>query len=308
MPAFFSQSSKLCWKALFRIANSFCFNFSIIFSIVEKRFLFIGVFSLGKRKKSAEANFGEYSQASVCEMVRYHGAKTMIGFSTILCASGKLLRVSGSQLRGSISHWLYELVTRNYDAPCHCNRKKRKCFTFNRTCRAFFHWNYWVLVSMSQLYAHDSSPVMTFLSKSESSLNVVNISWAISMRRCLPSKFSNFGTIFAAARFMPKITIKIAWHDTNNMPTSETTSLIVTFSSLLQCRSTRTSIVIDIFSAFLTPVILQLNLCSAHSRLVKCSSQHFKYSCALLISFFTQTVIQFLWSNCKKSKSTPKHD
>ena len=46
------------------------------------------------------------------------------------------------------------------------------------------------------------------------------------MRRCFCSKFCNFGTIFAAAFFMLKHAY-IAWHETNNMPTSSATSLIV---------------------------------------------------------------------------------
>ena len=32
-----------------------------------------------------------YAQASTCELVRYHDAKSMIGFSTILCVSDELL-------------------------------------------------------------------------------------------------------------------------------------------------------------------------------------------------------------------------
>ena len=41
-----------------------------------------------------------------------------------------------------------------------------------------------------------------FFSKSGSLLNVINIAWAMSMRPCLCSKFSNFGTIFAASCFI----------------------------------------------------------------------------------------------------------
>ena len=65
-----------------------------------------------------------------------------------------------------------------------------------------------------------------------------NTPWAMSMRRCFCSKFSNFGTIFAAARFMPKTSVKITWHEPNNMPPSAAVSLIVILhwlSSLLQC-------------------------------------------------------------------------
>ena len=44
----------------FSIANSSCFDFSFISSIITKRFPFIGVFSFGKRKKSALAKSDDY--------------------------------------------------------------------------------------------------------------------------------------------------------------------------------------------------------------------------------------------------------
>ena len=43
---------------------------------------------------------------------------------------------------------------------------------------------------------------------------------------------------------------------------------------------------IDIFSAFLKPVILQLNLDFAHSRFAKRPSQYFKYLCTFNIIFY----------------------
>ena len=102
--------------------------------------------------------------------------------------------------------------------------------------------------------------------------------------RCFCSKLGNFGTIFAATRFMPKTSVKMAWHEPNDMRTSSATSLIVSDSMIIQnhflhcfnvficcwrARTIKTIIVIDIFSAFLKPLIPQLNLCSAHSRLSK---------------------------------------
>ena len=66
---------------------------------------------------------------------------------------------------------------------------------------------------------------------------VVNISWAMSMQRWFCSKFSNFGTIFAAARFMHKTLAKIAWHEPNGMPKLSGTwfdDFSKSFSSLLQ--------------------------------------------------------------------------
>ena len=59
MPAFL-HSSKPFWNALFCIANSSCFDFSFISSIVAKCFPFCGVFSFGKRKESAGTKSDEY--------------------------------------------------------------------------------------------------------------------------------------------------------------------------------------------------------------------------------------------------------
>ena len=135
----------------------------------------------------------------------------------------------------------------------------------------------------------------------------------MSMQRCFCSKLSNFGTNFAASRFMPKTSVKICWREWNDMTTSSATPLIVirlflhcfnVFTGCWRARATMTIIVIDNFSAFLKPVVPQISLCSAHSRLN--ISNVFAY----LISFLTQNLIQFFWSifsNNKKSKSTPKN-
>ena len=61
------------------------------------------------------------------------------------------------------------------------------------------------------------------------------------------------------------------------------------FNVLIGCwrvRANSTSIVIDIFSAFLKPVIPQLNLCSAHNWLTKCHSQYNKWLCTFNFFFF----------------------
>ena len=52
---------------------------------------------------------------------------------------------------------------------------------------------------------------------------LLNISWAMYMWCCFCSKFRNFGTIFAAAWFMPETSIKIAWHESIDMSTSSET-------------------------------------------------------------------------------------
>ena len=76
----------------------------------------------------------------------------------------------------------------------------------------------------------------------------INISWAISMGRCFCSKFSNFGTIFAVARFMPKISVKIAWHEMNNMLTSSATSptVIRRLSKIIFFTASMLSAIVDV--------------------------------------------------------------
>ena len=103
-------------------------------------------------------------------------------------------------------------------------------------------------LTLSQMITHGSWTLMTFLSKSVTSLNIVNISWAMSMRHCFCSKFSNFGTIFAAARFMPKTSVKIAWHEPNDMPTSSATSLVVIrrLSKIIFFTASMFSLVVDV--------------------------------------------------------------
>ena len=131
--------------------------------------------------------------------------------------------------------------------------------------------------------------VMTFLSKSESSLNVINISWAMSMRQCFAFlQFCNFGTNFAASYFMPKTSVKPV------LPTSSATSLIVIrrcFKIIFFTASMFSSIAdvlgrLGRLTSSLKPVIPQLNLCSAYSRLSERHSQHFKCSCIFNFIFY----------------------
>ena len=103
----------------------------------------------------------------------------------------------------------------------------------------------------------------------------VSISGAMYMRSCFCSKFSNFGTVFAAARLMPETAVKIVCYYANiisNLSNSDSTIIhnhfVHCFKVFIGCwsaRATRTSIVIDIFSTFFKPVIPQLNLYSAYS-------------------------------------------
>ena len=84
---------------------------------------------LVKRKNSAGANVVEaktHARASMCELVRYHGTKSMIGFCTILFVSDELLRAIHALLRGSIPYWTHDLVARIHDASHHCNWRKQR--------------------------------------------------------------------------------------------------------------------------------------------------------------------------------------
>ena len=45
-----------------------------------------------------------HAQAPMCELVRYHGAKSMIGFSKILCVSNELLRAIDSREYSLLMH------------------------------------------------------------------------------------------------------------------------------------------------------------------------------------------------------------
>ena len=67
---------------------------------------------------------------------------------------------------------------------------------------------------------------------------IASDSWATSIRRCFCSKFNNFGTNFAATRFIPKTFEKISWHEPFDMPTSSATSLIVIRRSFITISST----------------------------------------------------------------------
>ena len=95
----------------------------------------------------------------------------------------------------------------------------------------------------------------------------------------LCSKFNNFGTIFYAANFMSKTSVKIAWHEPHDMSTLLATSLIVSqrlYKIIFSTASTFSAIA-DMLGrpgralpvTLLEPLIPKLNLCSAHSRLVK---------------------------------------
>ena len=86
-------------------------------------------------------------QSSMCELVHYHGAKSMIGSFTILYVSDEL-----------IMQWAYNFnVAFHYGTtPLQTKKAVSKTFTIDRTWRALFglgssgrfHWDDWALVSM----------------------------------------------------------------------------------------------------------------------------------------------------------------
>ena len=75
---------------------------------------------------------------------------------------------------------------------------------------------------------------------------IVSDSWATSIHRCFCSKFNNFGTKFAATRFIPKSFEKISWHEPIDMPKSSATYLNVIRRSFITISFT--------FSTFLSVV------------------------------------------------------
>ena len=102
------------------------------------------------------------------------------------------------------------------------------------------------------------------------------------MRRCFCLKFRNFGTTSATTRFMPKILVKIAWHKPNDMLTSSATLTVIRrLFKIIFFTASMFSSVVDVLGLFLVtrhchrhchllkPVIAQLNLYPAYSRLAK---------------------------------------
>ena len=110
-------------------------------------------------------------------------------------------------------------------------------------------------------------------------------------------KFSNFGTIFSALGFMTKTSVKIAWHEPNDMPTSSATSRVVIrrLSRIIFFTALMFSSVVNVLGQpelassltssrpILNRLVWKLNFSSAHSRRTKRHSQHFQYSCPFFI-------------------------
>ena len=151
--------------------------------------------------------------------------------------------------------------------------------------------------------------LITFLNKSGSLSNIVNVSWAISKWYCFCSKFSIFGTIFADARYTPKTTVKIylAWAKR--------------YANIISHISNSVSMIIqnhfrNCFNVFISCWRARSSLTSSRSFL---SRLYHNWTCFLLtvdlsnatvkishlIPFLTQNIIQFLcfmFSNSRKIK------
>ena len=271
----------------------------------------------------------------MCEMVRHQGAKSMIGFSTILCVSEELLRAIGVELQFSIPNWPYDLVARIYDAPRHCNRRKQWANPPHLTeldvlFSGFFvalGLLFWKLPLGSLGFGFNVIAIHPWF---VTSYDLFEQFWIIVERRQLLlidvhatlfcSKFSDFGIIFPAARFMAKTFVKIAWHEPNDMPASSAMFLIRRLSKIIFFTASMFSSVVDLLGrpgrvlslTFIRPSLNRLY----HNRtcvLLIVDSPNATVNIlnvlAHFISFFTQNLIHF-FSNTrsKKSKSTPKHD
>ena len=195
----------------------------------------------------------------------------------------------------------YDLVARIHSIAI--KKKNSKIFTFDRIwCVVFGLGSFgdYPLVSTSKPCTHDSSPVMSSLSKYGSLLNFVNISWAMSRQHWFCSKFGNLGTIFAAIRSVFKTSVKIAWHDSNDMQTSSATSLIVVgwLFKIIYFTALMFSSVVDLLewagrassvtSSWPSSSRLYHNRTYVLLRLTKRHSQYLKRSCTFDFIFCTK--------------------
>ena len=142
------------------------------------------------------------TQTSMCELVL--GAKSVIGFSTILYICDELLQAIAHSRLCSLLTVRPCGMNSWWTNPIQSHKIVSKTFTFNRIWNVFFS----VLALLDAAIGiiglwfqwHSHTPMIRlqlwpFRSKSESLLNVVNICWTMSMRCCICLKFSNFVAI-----------------------------------------------------------------------------------------------------------------
>ena len=94
----------------------------------------------------------------------------------------------------------------------------------NLTC-FFRSWLYWALSLRWLAFGINVIAIHSWLVTNYDFFEQMWIVVERSMRRSFWSKFSNFGTIFAATRFMPEASVKIACHEPYDMPTSIAASI-----------------------------------------------------------------------------------
>ena len=194
-------------NALFSIANSTCFDFSCICSIVAKRFPFIGVFRLGKRKNSAGTKFGEYGVN--------HGFYGFV-FGRKLPHKHRFVRWCVIMLQNPwLSFPQFSAFLTNCFVQLAYNSKK--CYLTDRTTL----WQEFLMYHAIAIEENSEQNLQIWLN--------------LSMQRCFCLKFSNFGTIFSGARFMPKISLKIAWHGPNERANIALLTLNVALLKFLDC-------------------------------------------------------------------------
>ena len=147
----FFQSSKHFWNALFGIANSSWFDFFYLFNRSQTlcfhrclQFLEEAIKVNRSQVRWIEWLRHDYGfvfgqkltriHRCVCELICYHGTKSMIGFSTILCISDELFRVSPHKFK------VARACGKNFWCTKLLQSKKTvsKTFSFERTWVVFF--------------------------------------------------------------------------------------------------------------------------------------------------------------------------
>ena len=149
-----------------------------------------------------------HAQASMCELVRYHGAKSVIIFPQS-CA---FLTNCFAQLKHNFKVvFLIKRTTLWQDFMIHHSIAIEENGEQNIFSILV------LLVNWAQCQSH-TSIIRHHLWPFEQIWIVVSDVHAKLDKICI------FGTIFAAVRFLPKTSLKIAWHEPNDMSTSSTTS------------------------------------------------------------------------------------
>ena len=150
-----------------------------------------------------------------------------------------------------------------------------------------------------------------------------NSSLAMLMRCCFWSKLSNFGTNFAATRLMPKLLVKIEWHEPIYMFRSSANSLTmirrlvntIFFTSSMFffcCWRTLASgmlLVVHIFSAFWEHFVPPTNVALVQGNFTVSDGQHWEcvhaHNFVFHTKLYTDSLIHFL--EYVKIDDDPRH-